>query len=120
MDDEELIRSVIRKMLAASGYASCMTRSGDEAISKFRSAKADDKPFDAVILDLNVSSGMAGGEAISQLHRLDPTVKVVLLTGDITHPAVARYEECGFKTVLLKPFTRDELMEALKSAIRAE
>lgn len=118
MDDEEFVRSVIRKMLADSGYATCMTRNGNEAISKFMSAKTDEKPFDAIILDLNVPSGMPGGEAITQIRTLDPAVKAVLLTGDITHPAVASYEECGFKTVLLKPFTRDELMEALNSAIR--
>jgi CheY-like chemotaxis protein len=50
---------------------------------------------------------------------LDPEIKAILLTGDINHQALEQYMECGFKTVLLKPFMRDELVQALEQAITA-
>jgi CheY-like chemotaxis protein len=117
MDDEEFVGSVIRLILGRSGYDTCIAGNGDEAIKKFRAAKDLQKPFDAVILDLNIPVGMEGSEAMEKLRGMDPEVKAVLLTGDITHPTVARYAECGFKAVLLKPFTGDELMQAIQCAI---
>ncbi len=114
MDDDSLVRSVIRDMLTESGYDARITRNGDEAIEKFKAAKALGRPFDVVILDLNVPFGMEGTGAIEKLLDIDSEVKAILLTADIAHPMVAHYEECGFKAALIKPFTRGELMQALK------
>ncbi len=60
---------------------------------------------------------MEGHEVLEKLRAMDPGIKAILLTGDINHQALAHYAECGFQTVLLKPFMRDELIQALESAI---
>ncbi len=117
MDDDEYIGSIISLMLDDSGYDTFIAWNGDEALEKFRAAKDLQRPFEAVILDLNIPAGMEGSETMEKLRIMDPGVKAVLLTGDINHPTVAHYAECGFKTVLLKPFTRDELMQAIQCAL---
>lgn len=113
MDDDALVRKVIRTMLADAGYAASVAVNGKDAVEKFRQATALQKPFDAVILDLNITSGMQGSETLEMLRAMDPSVRALLLTGDIVHPAVAHYEACGFRAVLLKPFTHGDLLDAL-------
>jgi CheY-like chemotaxis protein len=117
MDDDEYIRSILRSMLRDLGYAASITRNGDNAIKKFQEAKELQQPFDVVILDMVIFGGMGGDEVFEKLRAMDPGIKAVLLTGDINHQALAQYMECGFKTVLLKPFMRDELVQALERAI---
>ncbi len=114
MDDEEFVGSVIRLMLSKSGYTARLTKNGEEAIEQYLKAKSRARPFDVVILDMNIPAGMDGPEAMKRIRALDPEIKAILLTGDINHPAVARYEEYGFRAVLLKPFTEFELIDALK------
>jgi CheY-like chemotaxis protein len=60
---------------------------------------------------------MGGDEVFEKLRAMDPGIKAVLLTGDISHQALAHYTENGFQTVLLKPFMRDELIQALEGTI---
>lgn len=120
MDDDHMVGSVIRAMLRRSGYRMHLTWTGDEAVREFESAHIRRKPFDAVILDLNVPAGLQGDQAMTQIRGMDPSVKAILLTGDITHSAVSDYEEIGFRTVLLKPFTREELLHAIHVAINGD
>lgn len=113
MDDDPQVRKIIRTMLGQAGYAASVAANGDQAVEKFREAQARQESFDAVILDLNVISGMEGSRVLEMLRTLDPSVSALMLTGDIAHPDVARYEACGYRAVLLKPFTRRDLLDAL-------
>jgi CheY-like chemotaxis protein len=117
MDDDEYIRSILRSMLRDLGYCASITRKGDTAIKKFQEAKELQQPFDVVILDMVIPGGMGGDEVFEKLRAMDPGIKAVLLTGDISHQALAHYTENGFQTVLLKPFMRDELIQALEGTI---
>ncbi len=116
MDDDAFIRGIIRGMLMESGYEIRVAGNGTQAIEYFKEAKASGSPFDAVILDLIVPSGMGGDEALEQLRVIDPEVKAILLTGDINHPAIKHYPVLGFKTAVIKPFILDELLHAIQRA----
>lgn len=117
MDDDPFIRSLIRSLLKDSGYGVRVTKNGAEAIEYFKEAGIHGEPFDAVILDLHVHAGMGGDKALEKLRDIDPTVKAILLTADICHPAVSDYETIGFNSAIIKPFTRTELQQALDRAI---
>jgi CheY-like chemotaxis protein len=120
MDDDAFVRGVIRGMLAEAGYDIRVSKNGVEAIGYFKEAKDLGRPFDTVILNLHIPSGMGGDETMGFLRDLDPQVSAILLTADINHPAVAHYETLGFKTAIIKPFTRDDLLQALDRASDAE
>ena len=51
---------------------------------------------------------LTGAEVVEALHRRDPAVKVVMLTGSAMEEDVARVRERGV-TVLAKPITLDRL-----------
>lgn len=120
MDDDEYVGSVIRTMLRNSGYRTRIAGTSDEAVREFESARSEQRPYDAVILDLNMPIGLQGDQAMKRLKGMDPSVKAILLTGDITHRAVSDYEEIGFRAVLLKPFTQEELLQAIQLTLAGE
>ncbi len=117
MDDDPIVRSIIRDALKDSGYDVRVTKDGSEALKQFIAARDADKPFDAVILDLVVPSGMPGDVAVREIRRIEPGIKVILLTGMIEHPALPSYESLGFDTTLIKPFLGSELVYILQRVL---
>ena len=67
MDDEDLVREVVGKMIGYLGYEAHLARNGEEAITIFTEAQRSGQPFDAVILDLTVPGGMGGKETLGKL-----------------------------------------------------
>ena len=120
MDDDDYVGSILRVMLKQIGYKARIAWTGDAALKEFEAARTRKMPFDAVIIDLNIPTGIQGDQAMARMRGMDPALKAILLTGDITHAAVKNYAEIGFKTVLLKPFTREELQQAIQTAMGGE
>src|SRR5690606_35964477 len=67
MDDEELICRAVAELLANFGHEIVTTRNGEETIQVYQEAKANDNPFDVVILDLTIPGGIGGKEVIARL-----------------------------------------------------
>jgi DNA-binding NtrC family response regulator len=117
MDDDDLIRFVMRAMLEQAGYKAYVTENGEEAIECFKEAKRCGYPFDAVILDLNVWGSRCGWDTFVALCEIDPGVKAVVMSGSSDDPAMTDYGSYGFKGALAKPFTSDDLEQVMRSVI---
>jgi two-component system, cell cycle sensor histidine kinase and response regulator CckA len=111
MDDEDLVREVVGKMVVYLGYEANLARDGAEAISIFAEAQKSGQPFDAVILDLTVPGGMGGKEAMEQLLKIDPKVKAIASSGYSDDPIMAEFHKYGFSAIIPKPY---RVMEAGK------
>ncbi len=81
VDDQELILSMLLKMLEFLGYRGVGVKSGEEAVKVFQSHLEQGNPFNAVIVDWIVPNGMNGKETFETLKRLDPTIKGILSSG---------------------------------------
>ncbi len=119
MDDEEIVRDVLRKILGGFGYEPAFAKNGAEAIEKYRAAMESGAPFDAVIMDLTVSGGMGGRDAIELLRLVDPGVKAIVSSGYSDDPVMSDYRRYGFDGVIAKPFRAEELREALGRVLAA-
>jgi len=117
MDDVEMVRETVRDMLTSIGYNVTTAADGTEAIELYKSAKELGTPFDAVIMDLTITGGMGGQEAIGKLMEIDPKVKAIVSSGYSNNPIMAKYEEYGFKGVIAKPYRARELGEILYRTI---
>ena len=111
MDDEDLVREVIGKMIVYLGYEANLARDGEEAINIFAEAQKSGHPFDAVILDLTVPGGMGGKEAMAKLLKIDPQVKAIASSGYSDDPVMAEFHKYGFSAIIPKPY---RVMEAGK------
>ncbi len=117
MDDEGMVRKIAEALLKHIGYEVEVARDGSEAVEIFRKAKTSQQPFDAVILDLTVRGGMGGKETMGKLLEIDPKVKAILSSGYLNDPVLIEYERYGFKGFVSKPFTMDELRNAVKEML---
>lgn len=115
VDDEELVRSLLLRMLERLGFSAVACSSGEEAVQTYRSAVETGQPFAAVITDLLMPAGMDGLKTAAALREIDPRVKVIVSSGYSDDAAVARYEDFGFSAAVKKPYTLDSLREALRS-----
>ncbi len=117
MDDEEIVLHVTEEMLKALGHEVETARNGEEAVALYKRAKEEGRPFDIVLLDLTVHSGMGGKETMEELIKIDPSVCAIVSSGYSNDPIMSEYEKYGFKAVIPKPYGLEELKEAIKKAL---
>ncbi len=117
MDDEEMLRSVVSRMLEIMGYDVVAAADGEEAVRLYIEAAESGSKFDAVILDLSVQRGMGGRDAAAKLIEYDPDVIALVSSGFVGDPVLQDYHEYGFRGVIPKPYTSDELREGLRRVL---
>ncbi|MGA2913540.1 MAG: response regulator [Methanoregula sp.] len=118
MDDEEIILDVTRDVLKFLDYDVMFAKDGLAAIDLYKKEKAAGVPFDVVILDLSVPSGLGGKETIEQLRKIDPDVRSVISTGYANDPAVQDFSKYGFDEKLTKPYKIHDLKNILEQVMR--
>jgi PAS domain S-box-containing protein len=119
MDDEEVVRSLVRRLLEQEGHEVELVADGQAAIGAYESAHGQGRPFDAVILDLTVRDGVGGEKTIRELLKIDPAVKAIVMSGYASDPVILDPEHYGFKGVLAKPFDKLKLREILSVVLGA-
>lgn len=117
MDDQLSLLKMVGKMLNSMGYEAVFATDGAQAIEMFRDAQQSQSPFDLVILDLTVPGGIGGAEAITELLKMDPNVKVIVSSGYSNDPVMANYQDYGFCGVIPKPYTRAQMAELLNKIL---
>lgn len=117
MDDDQIVRDLVREMLTILGYEVSVTRDGDEAVGTFKEYQEEGKAFDAVIMDLTIPGGVGGKEVIAKLRELDSGVKAIVSSGYCNDPIMGDFRKYGFCGVLPKPYTAVEMGKALRAAI---
>jgi signal transduction histidine kinase len=109
VEDEGAVRDVTRAVLESAGYQVTAVGDGTEALT--RSGKAD-----LVVSDL-VMPGMSGRELVTRLRADRPSLPVVFVSGYAAEgdptPAVGE----GTTEFLAKPFTADQLLARVRSAL---
>jgi CheY-like chemotaxis protein len=117
MDDEEIIRAMLLKMLTLAGYDIEPAKDGAEAVELYRKARESGQPFDAVILDLTVPGGMGGKETVKNLLEIDPKVKAIVSSGYATDSIMSEYKKYGFSAVVTKPYSVIQMEETLHDVL---
>jgi len=117
MDDEASIRMVAANMLTFLGHDVAVVDNGRTAVEQYARAMKTGQPFDAVILDLMVPGGAGAREAMELLSEVDPAVNAIVVSGYAQDPAMTEYRDYGFKGVISKPFTLEELNTTLHSVM---
>ena len=114
MDDERDIRRLVGRMLHKLGHVSEEVAEGSEAVTAFKAARDQGRPFDLVILDLTIPGGMGGLETAAVLKELDSDVPLVVASGYSDDPVVANAGRYGFSGILRKPFAKDDLQRVVE------
>ncbi len=117
MDDESAIRDLVTEMLKNIGYSVVTTCNCHEAIAAYRQAREKGEDFDIVILDLTIPGGPGGKKAVKEILQINPEAKVIVASGYAEDPVMSRCEEYGFKGIITKPYTLEELQKVLETTM---
>ena len=114
VDDDENILKWESKVLEGNGYAIVRARSGEEAVRLYRETSPE-----LVILDINMP-GMGGYQCLQELLRIDPKVNVLIASGYYGDLLPRNLLKQGARSVILKPFTAENLLERVREVLDAE
>jgi CheY-like chemotaxis protein len=120
MDDEEALRKLLVLILSGLGYRVQAARDGAEAIAMCEKAKAAGEPFDAILLDLTVTSGMGGIEAAARLKELDSSLRLIVSSGYSDASAMANFRDYGFDDVIPKPWRAADLSGVFRRVLAGD
>ncbi len=112
VDDEQPLRSAIRRALALEGYGVNEAASGEEAISALQTSRAD-----AILLDV-LMPGIDGLEVCRRLRAAGDTTPVLMLTARETVSDRVAGLDAGADDYLVKPFALEELLARLRALLR--
>lgn len=108
VDDDDLVRTPLVKMLQLLGWEVVEAASGEMAVEFARQRK----DFAAILVDYSMS-GMNGRETIRAIREIGCESPAILCSGYISNPEDAACEQ-HFDGFLQKPFRRQELESLLK------
>ncbi len=116
VDDHPVVRDGLRGVIDGEPDMTVVGEAGHGAEALARVAA---EPVDVVLMDLRMPT-MGGVEAIGELRRRAPSVRVLVLTTFDTDRDVLPAIEAGATGYLLKDTPRDELLRAVRAAHRGE
>lgn len=111
VDDAGEIVVLCVNMLQSLGYSVRGVHRSDVALDVLRQ-----EPFDLVVVDYKMPD-MNGFELFERARAVRPDAAFMLLTGHGTSDVMEDATNMGFRAILLKPFTRQQLRAAVEQAL---
>ncbi|NQU61281.1 MAG: response regulator [Rhodospirillales bacterium] len=109
VEDDAMVRNVLSQVLLENGYLPVAMASAEDALSI-------ETFVDRIIFDVFMP-GMGGIEGIARFREQWPDAKVIAISGGWgtmdKHKALEAAKRVGADCVLAKPFTNEELLEAV-------
>ena len=111
VDDDEDMRNLLVTWLKSEGASADTARDGRQALERL-----DQERPDLVITDL-VMNGMDGLKLLTEIHRRDPIMPVVMVSGQAVIADAMKAAHLGVSAFLTKPLEKAELVDALAEAV---
>jgi DNA-binding NtrC family response regulator len=112
IDDDDIILESCRRIFSATGFQVTCTTSPPEGLRLVA-----DSFFDVILCDWKMP-GFDGMDLLEELESRSPRSAVVMISG---YPTPERQTEAlkrGAMDYVAKPFTPDEIVEAVRKAVR--
>ncbi|NWO08019.1 MAG: sigma-54-dependent Fis family transcriptional regulator [Alteromonadaceae bacterium] len=106
VEDEDIIRSAVRKLLQHAGYEVA------DAVSVEEAQEQDPESFDLIITDLRLP-GAAGTEMITRA----PNTPVLIMTSYASLRSAVDSMKMGAVDYIAKPFDHDEMLAAVENIL---
>jgi len=113
IDDEEMILDVGSEMIKGLGYEVITATSGRQG---FEIYEQNQDRIDLVILDM-IMPDFSGKDTFEVLHRIDPSVRVLLSSGYSLDGQAKEIMQNGCKAFIQKPFTLSELSSKIRGIL---
>jgi two-component system KDP operon response regulator KdpE len=111
-DDDPRVRDTIVETLASAAFDVDTADRAVDAIQRIMHTS-----YRALILDLKLP-GLGGLDAISVVKRFDQSLPIIVMTGHASYETEQAARAAGIFYYLVKPFNVDELVAAVRAAVR--
>jgi PAS domain S-box-containing protein len=113
VDDEASIREITKTTLENNNYRVITATDGIDAVALYAQQKHE---ISAVIIDMMMPQ-MDGATAIHILHKMNPQIKMITVSGLTPSEQIAETIDSKIKAFLPKPYTAQELLKTLMGVI---
>jgi DNA-binding NtrC family response regulator len=114
VDDERIVLDSCKRVLEADGYSVTLVTSSDEAL-KAMSAET----FSLVLIDIKMPE-RDGMSLMREVKEKWPDIPVIIMSGYATNETVTQVSKTDAASFIAKPFTPDELAEAIRKVSEKE
>ncbi len=111
VDDEPVVRRILRQRLSAEGYLCGEASSANEALDRL--AKS---PAELVVLDIKMP-GKSGVELLPEIKHMYPDTAVIMATAIADTSTAIKCMKDGAHDYLVKPFNLDEVAISVQRAL---
>lgn len=112
VDDEEVIRDFLTRLLTLEGMSARTAENGLKAIEM-----AKQEQFDLFFIDLRMP-GIDGVETLKELKKVAPDSKYIMITGYSLDDLLKRLEGEDIEAIVTKPFEINEIIDILEGYLR--
>jgi CheY-like chemotaxis protein len=116
IDDEFVLLEATRLLLESYNYSILTANHGAEGVAVYARHKVEIK---AVVVDMMMPV-MNGPETIHALRQIDPSVKIIGMSGLGCESVLTKAGQRNVQAFLQKPFAIEELLAALRRLLPAE
>jgi two-component system, cell cycle sensor histidine kinase and response regulator CckA len=113
VEDEEMLRTLVREVLTRSGYAVLEAADGQEGADMFAAHKEN---IDLVLLDLGLPK-LSGEEVFTRIRARDPIARVVFSTGYVREQKTEELLRLGARGVVHKPYTITNMLKTIREVL---
>src|SRR5512145_1254229 len=110
-DDEQAVRSSLERLLEFESYRVIQAADGPSALDLVR-----DRPVDLVLLDIKMP-GLDGLEVLAQIHREQPQLPVVIISGHGTIQTAVEATRLGAFDFIEKPIDADRILLVIRNGL---
>ena len=115
VDAEESVSHLLGEFLSREGFNSRAVTSGGDGINAFKNAIAQNRPYDVVLVSLNLGATMSGVDLLVEIRSVSEDCPVILITGhEISGLDV---QTMGFAARIEKPFTVSDVTKVIKRVL---
>jgi DNA-binding response OmpR family regulator len=112
IDDDPLMRSLMRRLVESMGHSVLWAENGLDGLDLFERFRPE-----LVVTDIYMPEGGAD-ELIPRLRRLEPRVKIIVVSGGATTGDPAKATNLSADMVLGKPFRVADFLAAVGTILR--
>lgn len=112
VEDEELMRSILRRLIEGSGYDVVTADSAESALAVFA-----ENEISVTITDIKMS-GIDGIELLDRIKAIDTDALVVIMTAYSSVDSAVAALRKGAYDYVTKPFVNEDLLQTVKNAIQ--
>ena len=114
VDDNEEFLDSTKDVLEVEGYEVFTAKKGEDAIRM-----VGEQPFEVILMDIKMS-GLSGVETFIEMKKINPSVKVIMVTAYSVESLIRQALEEGAYAVFKKPLNMSVLLKEIDIIIKSK